>query len=338
MTSLALRLARPEIVALEPFDIAACNAGATPDAIKLDANENPYPPLVEGALAASVNRYPEPQPQRLRSSLAALYGVASENLVVTRGADDAIDMLMRTFCRPAIDAVAVCTPSFSAYAHFVKLQGARLIEVPLTGDFDFDAEAFIEALSGDANLKLAFICTPNNPTGNQVDPALILRVADALPETIIVADEAYLDFAQTPSLAARGDEAGEPRRAEDALQGLRPRRRPRRLRDRRAGADRRRSAGAAALPDAEPIGGCGAGGARALAPRRSMGNGSSASRRIASGSRRFWRARRSSSRVRPSGGNFLFLEVEDPYGFGSGCARSAYACASAPMPRPAVCA
>ena len=89
MTSLALRLARPEIVALEPFDIAACNANAAPDAIKLDANENPYPPLVEGALAASVNRYPEPQPQRLKASLAALYGVAVENIVITRGADDA---------------------------------------------------------------------------------------------------------------------------------------------------------------------------------------------------------------------------------------------------------
>jgi histidinol-phosphate aminotransferase len=201
MTSLARRLARPEIVALEPFDIAACNANATPDAIKLDANENPYPPLVEGALAASVNRYPEPQPRRLKASLAALYGVASENVVVTRGADDAIDMLVRTFCRPNTDAVAVCTPSFSAYAHFVKLQGARLIEVPLNANFDFDAEAFVGALSGDANVKLAFICTPNNPTGNEVDPALILRVADALSDTIVVADEAYLDFSQVPSLA-----------------------------------------------------------------------------------------------------------------------------------------
>src|SRR3954452_25044888 len=201
MTSLALRLARPEIVALEPFDIAACNANATPDAIKLDANENPYPPLVEGPLAASVNRYPEPQPQRLKTSLAALYGVASENIVITRGADDAIDMLVRTFCRPNIDAVAVCTPSFSAYAHFVKLQGARLLQVPLNPDFDFDAEEFIQAVVSEENLKLAFICTPNNPTGNEVDPGLILRVADVLPQTIIVADEAYLDFSQVPSLA-----------------------------------------------------------------------------------------------------------------------------------------
>ncbi len=202
MTSLAQRLARPEVLALEPFDIAANNAMALPDAIKLDANENPFPPLVEGALAAGANRYPEPQPAQLKSALAALYGVEPGNLVVTRGADDAIEILIRAYCRPGEDAVAICTPSFSAYAHFVRLQGARLVEVPLTEDFDFNPEAFIAAVESDPSLKLAFICTPNNPTGNEVDPQSILRIAEALPHTIIVADEAYLEFSTTPSLAA----------------------------------------------------------------------------------------------------------------------------------------
>lgn len=202
MTSLAQRLARPEVLALEPFDIAANNATALPDAIRLDANENPFPPLVEGALAAGANRYPEPQPAQLKAAMAALYGVQPQNLVATRGADDAIEILIRAYCRPGEDAVAICTPSFSAYAHFVRLQGARLIEVPLTANFDFDPEAFIAAVQSDSSLKLAFICTPNNPTGNEVDPADILRVAESLPDTIIVADEAYLEFSTTPSLAA----------------------------------------------------------------------------------------------------------------------------------------
>jgi histidinol-phosphate aminotransferase len=203
MTSLAQRLARPEVLALEPFDIAAqANWAFGPDAIKLDANENPFAPLIDGPLAARVNRYPEPQPMRLKLAMAALYGIEADNLVVTRGADDAIEILVRAYCRPQEDAVAICTPSFSAYGHFVKLQGARLLEVPLTAAFDFDADAFIAAVRGAANLKLAFICTPNNPTGNEVDPALILKVADALPDTIIVADEAYLDFSRTPSLSA----------------------------------------------------------------------------------------------------------------------------------------
>jgi histidinol-phosphate aminotransferase/imidazoleglycerol-phosphate dehydratase/histidinol-phosphatase len=202
MSSLAERLARPEIVNLEAFDIAANNVSAAPEAVKLDANENPYPPLVERALATSVNRYPEPQPAKLKAALAALYGVRNDNVVITRGADDAIDMLVRAFCRAGTDAAAVCTPSFSAYAHFVRVQGARLIEAPLTPTFDFDPDAFLNAVSGEANLKLAFICTPNNPTGNEVDPLLILKVADELSETIIVADEAYLDFSSTPTLAS----------------------------------------------------------------------------------------------------------------------------------------
>lgn len=201
MTSLAERLARPEIVAFQAYDIAANNPLATPDAIKLDANENPYPSLVEGPLAASVNRYPDPQPSRLKSALAALYGVESPNVVITRGADDAIDMLVRAFCRPGIDSVAICQPSFPAYAHFVRLQGAQLVETRLSPTFDFDPRAFLGEVAGVENLKLAFICTPNNPTGNEVDPELILQVAQALPETIIVADEAYLDFSATPSLA-----------------------------------------------------------------------------------------------------------------------------------------
>jgi histidinol-phosphate aminotransferase len=200
--SLAARLARPEILALAPFDIAAqANDAFGPDAIKLDANENPYPPLQEGPLAAGLNRYPEPQPARLKQAMAALYGVAPENIVVTRGADDAIDILVRAFCRPGVDAVSICTPTFSAYAHFAALQGARLIEAKLDSNFDFDARVFLNRISDEADLKLAFLCSPNNPTGNLIPAEDVLRVADALADTIIALDEAYLDFAEAPSLA-----------------------------------------------------------------------------------------------------------------------------------------
>jgi histidinol-phosphate aminotransferase len=203
MTSLAARLARPEILELPPFDISAqANALFGPDAIKLDANENPYAPLVGGALAANVNRYPEPQPERLRLAMASLYGVSRKNLVITRGADDAIDILVRTFCRPGVDAVAISSPAFAAYEHFARLQGARVIDVQLTADFDFDAERFISTLANEGDVKLAFICSPHNPTGNEVDAAVVLHVAEALPDTIIVLDEAYLDFGSVRSLAA----------------------------------------------------------------------------------------------------------------------------------------
>jgi histidinol-phosphate aminotransferase len=200
MTSLAARLARPEILAMPPVDVAAAaNHDFGSDAIKLDANENPFGPLVEGALASGVNRYPEPQPARLTRAMAALYGVTPENLVVTRGGDDAIDILIRTFCRPGEDAISISPPTFSAYAQFARLQGARVVEIPLRPDFSFDADAFIAAARG---LKLAFLCSPNNPTGNAIDPLDILRVAEALGETIIVLDEAYLEFSELESLSA----------------------------------------------------------------------------------------------------------------------------------------
>ena len=201
MTSLAERLARPEVHALAPFDIGARAAAGLADVISLDANENPFPPLGSSALDAGINRYPEPQPVRLRQVMASLYGVAPSALVVTRGADDAIDLLIRTFCRAGEDAVLVATPTFSAYAHFAQFQGARVIEAKLTPDFDLDTEAFLAAAWTGAGLKLAFICSPNNPTGNSVPPAQVLEIADVLPETIIVLDEAYIEFSDLESLA-----------------------------------------------------------------------------------------------------------------------------------------
>ncbi len=198
--SLARRLARPEILALEPFDLG--NREVSPDAILLDANESPFGPLSGGNLAVGVNRYPEPQPQRLRAAMASLYGVEPQQFLVTRGGDDAIDLLCRTFLRGAEDKVAVTSPSFSAYAHFARVQGAGVVDIPLTDAFDLDPDAIIDRVTAKAGIKLLFLCTPNNPTGNAVDPADILRIADALPNTMILADEAYLEFSDTPSLAA----------------------------------------------------------------------------------------------------------------------------------------
>jgi histidinol-phosphate aminotransferase len=202
MSSLARRLARPEILALPQFDIAA-NADDSfgSDSIKLDANENPYAPLAQGTLAVGLNRYPEPQPARLKKAMAALYGVEPESLVVTRGGDDAIDILVRAFCRPSLDSVAICLPTFSAYAHFARLQGARVIEARLDEEFDFRPERLLEAVKDEESLKLVFLCSPNNPTGNPIDPADVLRVAESLPDSIVVLDEAYLEFSDTPSLA-----------------------------------------------------------------------------------------------------------------------------------------
>ena len=200
MTSLATRLARPEILALAPNDTAAAGKGAPIGrSIKLDANENPFAPLVGGGNAATVNRYPEPQPGALRQRLADLYGCSPAQLWATRGSDDAIDLLIRAFCRPGVDSIAIVEPTFSAYAQFALVQGAGVIRARLRDDLTFDADAVIAACA-DASPKLLFLCTPNNPTGTPVDPADIRRIAAALPDTLVVADEAYIEFADAPSL------------------------------------------------------------------------------------------------------------------------------------------
>ncbi len=193
--TLAARLARPEILALPPCDIAGA---PLPGTIRLDANENPYAALVAGQ--PTINRYPDPQPAILRRRLADLYGVAPASLWVTRGSDDAIDLLIRAFCRPGADSVAIIEPTFSAYAQFVRIQGAAVITERLTDDFALDAEALLANLAP-ARPKLLFLCTPNNPTGGAIDPADIRRIAAALPDTLVVVDEAYGEFCDAPSLA-----------------------------------------------------------------------------------------------------------------------------------------
>ncbi|MEO7503708.1 MAG: histidinol-phosphate transaminase [Sphingomicrobium sp.] len=194
--SIAERLARPEILALPPVDIAGA---PLPGTVRLDANENPYLPLVAGQ--AGINRYPEPQPAQLRQRLADLYGVAPEALWATRGSDDAIDLLMRAFCRPGEDSIGIVEPTFSAYAQFARIQGAKIVSARLGHGFEFNADAVIAAMRPSAP-KLLFLCTPNNPTGTPVPGDDVRRIAAALPDTLVVADEAYGEFTDAPSLAA----------------------------------------------------------------------------------------------------------------------------------------
>ncbi|MDO1558571.1 histidinol-phosphate transaminase [Brevundimonas sp. 2R-24] len=198
MTSLAERLARPEIRNLPRFELS--DRGC-PAAVRLDANENPFPPLIDGPLAQDLNRYPDPRPESLRRRMAAIYGVAAERLLLTRGGDDAIDVLIRAFCRPGEDAVLVRPPTFGAYAHFARMNGVRVIERPLGPDFSFDAETAIAAVREDGAVKLVFLCTPNNPTGTVTPVADIRALAKALPDTLVLVDEAYLEFSESGSAA-----------------------------------------------------------------------------------------------------------------------------------------
>lgn len=189
-----LDLARPEIRALQPYSSARTEASG--GSILLNANESPW--SAEQAAARGFNRYPDPQPPELIARLAALYEVGTDRVLVARGSDECIDLLVRAFCRAGRDAVAISSPTFGMYAVSAQVQGAAIVDVPLAPDFSYDADALVTRI--DDSVKIVFVCTPNNPTGNLVPIATIEHLTRTLANrALVVVDEAYIEFADAPS-------------------------------------------------------------------------------------------------------------------------------------------
>lgn len=168
--------------------------------IWLNANESPWanPADAEGA----ARRYPEPQPDALRVALAGLYRTSPENVLLGRGSDEAIDLLVRAFCRPGLDAVVVTPPVFGMYAVSARLQGARLLDLPLQdtpAGFECDTTALAQTALAEG-AKLVFLCSPGNPTGGAVSLARIEALVQALNgRALLVVDEAYAEYSAEPS-------------------------------------------------------------------------------------------------------------------------------------------
>jgi len=157
-----------------------------------------------------LRRYPQPQPDALVTALASLYGCTRDRLLVGRGSDEAIDLLVRAFCTPGRDAVVVTPPVFGMYAVCARLQGARLIEVPLVdgpGDFSIDL-AGVAAAAKTEGPRLVFLCSPGNPAGGLLAADAVLDLARELDgAALVVVDEAYVEFSDAPSLVGRIGEA-----------------------------------------------------------------------------------------------------------------------------------
>lgn len=190
-------LARPEIRALKPYQHAAWE----PQLERLHANELPWRVTGDGS-AAGLNRYPEPQPPPLVNGLARIYGVPPSQLLVGRGSDEAIDLLVRIFCRAQRDKVIVCPPTFGMYGVAARIQGADVVAVPLDASrgFALDVAGILAAVDDDT--RLVFVCSPNNPTANAIDRDTLLDLARRLaPRALLVVDEAYIEFSDTVSLA-----------------------------------------------------------------------------------------------------------------------------------------
>ncbi len=168
------------------------------DLIKLDANEHAYgmPPHAAAALSHSAaSRYPDAEASALRTALAEYTGVPAERIVLGNGSDELVHLLCFLTLEPG-DEVITCEPTFSMYALCAQACGARVISLQRDERFDIVPERLLEAVG--PRTKLIFLCSPNNPTGNPLPPAL-LEQALALGKLVVV-DEAYIEFGGAAAL------------------------------------------------------------------------------------------------------------------------------------------
>lgn len=183
------QLVRPNIWNLKPYSCARNEFHGNATTF-LDANENPY--------NTPYNRYPDPLQTELKNKLAAIKGIKPRQIFLGNGSDEPIDLLIRIFCEPGRDNIVAIDPTYGMYQVAADINDVAYRKVPLTDDFQMNAEQLLAA--ADDRTRLIFLCTPNNPSGNSLDRAEIYKVINRF-EGIVVVDEAYNDFSSEPSHA-----------------------------------------------------------------------------------------------------------------------------------------
>ena len=201
-------IARPEIVAMKPY-VSARNSAAA-DGILLNANEAPFPHVDDSEWRRlALNRYPSPQPAQLKTRMAELYGVDESKILVTRGSDEGIDLLTRVFCRPGQDSIVECTPCFGMYRIAATIQAAKVIDVSrqVEQGFRIDFQQLENVIESQADVRLVFLTTPNNPTGDLIEHGELERVLRACEDkALVVLDEAYIEFCSAESASGLVDQ------------------------------------------------------------------------------------------------------------------------------------
>lgn len=180
-------LVRPNIRKLVPYSSARSEFKGKAE-IFLDANENPF--------ETGLNRYPDPLQWKLKAAISKLKGLPTEQIFLGNGSDEAIDLVVRIFCEPRQDHILILPPTYGMYQVSADIADVGIRSVSLTPDFQPDVEAILA--TADAHSKILFICSPNNPTGNDVELERI-RSLCAQFQGIVVVDEAYIDFSKQAS-------------------------------------------------------------------------------------------------------------------------------------------
>ena len=184
-------LVRKNVWELQPYSSARDEYSGR-EGIFLDANENSF-----GSVANSkLNRYPDPQQSKLKQKIARIKSVTPEQIFLGNGSDEPIDLLIRAFCEPQKDHVMILPPTYGMYNVCANVNDVPVVKVPLTPDFQIDVEAVMSQVS--SRVKLIFLCSPNNPTGNCLAENDIKTILQNFTG-IVVLDEAYIDFAPDKS-------------------------------------------------------------------------------------------------------------------------------------------
>ena len=183
-------LVRPAILRLKPYSSARDEfSGARDTKIFVDANENPF--------GKGLNRYPDPQQRQLKSRIGQWRGVNPAQILLGNGSDEVLDLLFRVFCEPGIDSIITLPPTYGMYKVLAGINAVHNLEVPLTSEFQPAVGKVLEAAS--EKTKMLFLCSPNNPTGNSMDPTCLEELLQGFPGLVIV-DEAYIDFSASQSM------------------------------------------------------------------------------------------------------------------------------------------
>lgn len=188
-------LVRKNIRDLKPYSSARSEFEGSAE-VFLDANENAF----GSPAGAGLNRYPDPLQRELKDRIATMKGLSPSQIFVGNGSDEAIDLLFRIFCEPGRDEVITCPPTYGMYRVSADINDITVREVRLTDDFHLDVSAILAGISD--RTKLIFICSPNNPTGNLMSRRSVFEFARQF-NGIVVVDEAYIDFADEPSMIAK---------------------------------------------------------------------------------------------------------------------------------------
>lgn len=181
------KLVRPTIWELKPYSSARDEFHGSAS-VFLDANENPY--------NEPYNRYPDPLQWELKDRIAELKDIDRNYIFLGNGSDEPIDLIIRAFCDPGLDSIISIAPSYGMYEVAANINNVDFIKVSLTPDFELDADALLEKV--DEWVKVIFLCSPNNPSGNCLNRDEIYKILKNF-EGIVVLDEAYIDFSSEPS-------------------------------------------------------------------------------------------------------------------------------------------